>query len=272
MADQACWPTCWASTRSGSRERAARAARLLKNGLAVIPAGTGRRRPEIARLAGGRLTLIPGSPSRGRPPNDAAARSLERHSAEVSSARGFAGGSETDYAPVKLAAELRQVAAGMPGRHSSGLRRTRSTRRQGRAALAPAGRYPGKAPACRTGPSLRCTPAVLRWSRSGRVGIAQADGGGGGAVAYRPGDGRQALADKDGPTAAAEALTQQIEGIERRPGSCDWGTRTCSGASDFPRKCPASGPTCRGRCKLLGDAMDAPGHAAIPSWPDRRAA
>jgi exonuclease SbcC len=177
-------------------ERAAETARLLKNGLALIRQEQAGAAAEIARLAGELSAL--GDPeaalSRAITERDAAARSLDAaRSAEAAVLADSQAAAETDTRRADLAAERDRVAVGARAALQRACGGTRSTRRQGRRAGA-AGSCQ-EAPACRTAgpahPTARCTPAVVRWSGPGRVGVSQAHGGGtGSAFAYRPGDGR----------------------------------------------------------------------------------
>ena len=99
----------------------------------------------------------------------------------------------------------------------------------------------------------------MRWSGPGRVGVSQADGGGtGSAVAYRPGDGRPGqLRGK------VRLLAQQIEGIEREAGQVSLRHADLQRRFGLAAEVPCVGTDLQGRCKLLGDAMDA--QAMLPS-------
>lgn len=169
-------------------EHAAETARLLKNGLALIRQEQAGAAAEIARPAGELSAL--GDPEAAPLAGDHRTR---RRSAITgcgpccrgSRARGLAGGCGNRQTTYRTCRRARQGCSRRQGGTPAACGGTRSTRRQGRRAGA-AGRCQ-EAPACRTAgpahPTARCTPAVVRWSGSGRVGVAQADGGGtGGAI------------------------------------------------------------------------------------------
>ena len=251
-------------------ERAAETSRLLKNGLAVIRQEQTGAAAEIARLAGELSAL--GDPdaalSRAITERHAAARSLNAaRSAESAVLADSQAAAETDKRRTELAAERDRAAAGARAalqRLAEELARldVRAGALAQRAAARKRQHAEQRARLTRQSDALRqsCAGAGrVAWA-SRRLMAAER------AVQLRTdrATAAQALADKaDQLRGKLRLLTQQIEGIEREAGQVSLRHADLQRRFGLAAEVPCVGTDLQGRCKLLGDAMDA--QAMLPS-------
>lgn len=251
-------------------ERAAETARLLKNGLALIRQEQASAAAEIARLAGELSTL--GDPeaalSRATSERDAAARSLDAaRAAEATVLADSQAAAETDKRRTELAAERDRAAVGSREalqRLAEELARldVRAGALAQRAAVRKRQHAEQRARLTRQRDALRqsCAGAGrVAWA-SRRLMAAER------AVQLRTdrATAAQALADKaDQLRGKVRLLAQQIEGIEREAGQVSLRHADLQRRFGLAAEVPCVGTDLQGRCKLLGDAMDA--QAMLPS-------
>lgn len=251
-------------------ERAAETARLLKSGLAVIRQEQAAAVAEIARLAG-QLSAL-GDPeaklSRANTERDAATRSLDAaRAAEAAVLAESQAAAEFDKRRTDLAtgrgraavcarAALQRVAeevARLDVRAGALAQRVVARKRQ---------HAEQRARLTRQRDALRhsCTGASrVAWA-SRRLAVAER------ATHLRTerATAAQALADKaDQLRGKVRLLTQQVEGIEREAGQMSLRHADLQRRFGLTAEVPCVGTDLQGRCKLLGDAMDA--RAMLPS-------